>query len=132
MISKTLNLLNQNKSNIFFVRSILEIDDEFLSLFLEEQEESAFELLPRKYIGVIKLENKFYRLDPFNFREISEEVLEFKKSISEYYPDEESYRFMYDKEKNEIYLDLDDLSGFNEFTKDSRKNLKEELWGKDE
>lgn len=129
MQAKILNLLNENKRQVFFVRIPLEITDNLLSLALNLQEKNTLEFIPRKYIAVIKIKGRFYKLDPFSFIEISEDVFEFSKQVTEYYSDVNSYRFFYDEEDDGIYLDFDDLSGWKQFCFDSRTNLKAEIFG---
>lgn len=130
MQKKILNLLNENKRQVFFVRIPLEITDNLLPLTLNMQCAKNLECIPRKYILVIKLEGKFYKLEPFKFVEISENIFEFLKSITNYYSDSDSYRFFYDEEEKGIYLDFDDLSGWEKFCSDSRANLKAEIFDK--
>lgn len=130
MKNKILEILNQSKRRVSFVRIPLEITDKFLSAFMKNQDKNVLDFLPRKYIIVIEFEGKYYKLDAFNLVEISKNLFEFQKNILEYYPDENTYRFLYDK--NGFYLDVDTLDGFNKYKNDSRKNLKDELCGVEE
>lgn len=127
-----LNLLNENKRNVFFVRIPLNVTNKMLPIIMEQQKGIVFDLVPRKYAIVIQVEGNFFKLDPFKFITISENIFEFKKQISEYYPDDNSYRFFYDEKDKGFFLDFDDLNGWNQYCLDSRKNLKDELWGKEE
>ncbi len=113
MKEQILNLLNENKRKVFFVRIPLNVTDKIFSIVMKEQNENVLDFIPRKYIIVMEFEGKFFKLDPFNFTTISENIFEFKKQISEYYPDDNSYRFFYDEKDNGIFLDFDSLNGWN-------------------